>query len=47
MKTIIASHIKKNEIVMDKAICVGFSILDLSKLHINETYYDTLQPYFD
>ena len=31
---------------MDKAIYVGFSILELSKLHMYETYYDTLQPYF-
>ena len=37
---------KKNEIVMVKAIYVGFSILELSKLHMYETYYDTLQPYF-
>ena len=31
---------------MNKAIYVGFSILKLSKLHMYETYYDTLQPYF-
>ena len=37
---------KKNEVVMDKAIYNGFSILELSKLHMYETYYDTLQPYF-
>ena len=37
---------EKNEVVMDKAICVGFTILELSKLHMYETYYDTLQPYF-
>ena len=37
---------KKNEVVMDKAIYVGFAILELSKIHIYETYYDTLQPYF-
>ena len=37
---------KKNEAVMDKAIDVGFAILELSKLHMYETYYDTLQPYF-
>ena len=31
---------------MDKAIYVGFTILELSKLHMYETYYDRLQPYF-
>ena len=31
---------------MDKAIYVGFTILELSKIHMYETYYDTLQPYF-
>ena len=35
---------EKNEVVMDKAIYVGFSILEVSKLHMYETYYDTLQP---
>ena len=38
--------IKRNEVVMDKAIYVGFAILEVSKLHMYETYYDTLQPYF-
>ena len=37
---------RKNEIIMDKAIYVGFAILELSKLHMYETYYDTFQPYF-
>ena len=37
---------KQNEVVMDKAIYVGFAILELSKLHMYETYYDTVQPYF-
>ena len=31
---------------MDKAIYVGFAILELSKLHMYETFYDTSQPYF-
>ena len=31
---------------MNKAIYVGFTILELSKLHMYETYFDTLQPYF-
>ena len=38
---------KHNQVVMDKAIYVGFAILELSKLHMYEIYYDTLQPYFD
>ena len=37
---------KQSEVVMDKAIYVGFTILELSKLNMYETYYDTLQPYF-
>ena len=31
---------------MDEAIYVRFAILELSELHMYETYYDTLQPYF-
>ena len=31
---------------MDKPIYVGFDVLELSKLHMYETYYDKLQPYF-
>ena len=31
---------------MDKPIYLGFSVLELSKLHMYETYYDMLQPYF-
>ena len=46
MKTMIVKLSKKNEVVMDKAISVSFAILELSKLHMYETYYDTLQPYF-
>ena len=30
---------------MDKAIYVAFAILELSKLHMYETYYDTVQTY--
>ena len=37
---------KQNQVVMDKAIYDCFAILDLGKLHMYETYYDTLQPYF-
>ena len=31
---------------MDKPIYLGFAVLELSKLHMYETYYDILQPYF-
>ena len=37
---------KDHEILMDKPIYLGFAILELSKLHMYESYYDTLQPYF-
>ena len=37
---------KEHEILMDKPIYLGFAILELSKLHMYETYYDTLQSYF-
>ena len=37
---------KQNQVVMDKAINVGFAILELIQLHMYETYYDTLQPCF-
>ena len=31
---------------MDKPIYLGFSVLELSKLLMYESYYDILQPYF-
>ena len=31
---------------MDKPIYLGFSVLELSKLLMYETYYDKLHPYF-
>ena len=37
---------KQNEVPMDKPIYLGFAVLELSKLHMYETYYDKLQPYF-
>ena len=46
MKTLTVILSKKNEVVMDKAIYVGLAILELSKLHMYETYYYRLQPYF-
>ena len=41
------SHtVKQNEVLMDKPIYLGFSVLELSKLLMYETYFDKLQPYF-
>ena len=37
---------KQNEILMVRRICLGSVILELSKLHMYETYYDKLQPFF-
>ena len=37
---------KQNEVLMDKPIYLGFSVLELIKLLMYETYYDILQPYF-
>ena len=37
---------KQNEILMDKPIHLGFTVLESTKLHMYETYYDILQPYF-
>ena len=37
--------VRQNEVLMDKPIYLGFSVLELSKLLMYETYYDTLQPY--
>ena len=37
---------KQNEVLMDKPIYLGFSVLELSKLLIYENYYEKLQPYF-
>ena len=37
---------KQNEVLVGKPIFLGFSVLELSKLLMYETYYDKLQPYF-
>ena len=37
---------KQNEVLLDKPIYLGFTVLELSKLLMYQTYYDKLQPYF-
>ena len=41
-----SSTFRQNEVLMDKPIYLGFSVLELSELLMYETYYDILQPYF-
>ena len=36
---------KQNEVLLDKPIYLGFTVLELSKLHMYEAYYNLLQPY--
>ena len=37
---------KQNEVLMDKPIYLGFTVLELSKFLMYETKYDKFQPYF-
>ena len=37
---------QQNEVKMDKPIYLGFAVLELSKLHMYETFYDKLKSYF-
>ena len=37
---------KQNEVLFDRPLYLGFAVLDLGKLHMYESYYDKLQPYF-
>ena len=41
---VIPSNIRK--LLWISQIFSGFAVLELSKLHMYETYYDVLQPYF-
>ena len=38
---------KQNEVLMDKPIYIGFTVSELSKLLLYDTYYDILKPYFE
>ena len=38
---------KLNEILFDKPLYLGFSVLELSKLHMYSTDYDIHQPYLE
>ena len=38
---------KKTEILMNKSICLGISILELSKILIYDIWYDYVKPKYD
>ena len=38
--------LKQNEVFIDRPIYLGLAVSELSKLHMCETYYDEIQPYF-
>ena len=37
---------KQKEVLLEKPIYLGFSVQELSKFLVYETYYDKIQPYF-
>ena len=41
-----AVHMNKTQVYLNKPIYVGFSVLELSKLHMFQFYYETLKPNF-
>lgn len=43
---LISIHMRKNKIVFNKPIYVGFCVLELSKYLMYETYYNKIQPMF-
>src|SRR5207245_177843 len=45
--TLVAIHMKKDKIKFNKPIYIGFSVLELSKHLMYETYYDKLQNKFN
>ena len=40
-------NFKDNEVMFDKPIYLGFTNLELAKMFLYKTYYDTLQTVFD
>ena len=38
--------LKQKEVSKDKPIYLGFTVLEICKLHLYETYYDIIQPHF-
>ena len=43
-ENVLAIGMKKTEILMDKPVCLGLSVLELSKILIYEFWYDDVKP---
>ena len=46
MKIVMVIHLNKIRFYWKKPIYLGFAVLELSKLHMYQTYYHKLQPCF-
>ena len=45
-ENILAIEMKKTEILMNKHVCLGLSILEFSKILLNEFWYDYVKPIY-
>ena len=45
-ENLLAIEMKKTEILMNKPVCLGLSILELSKILMYEFWYDYVKPKF-
>ena len=43
-ESVLATRMKKTEILMDNPVCLGLSVLELSKILIYEFWYDDVKP---
>ena len=43
-KNLIAIEMKKTQLFMNKPVCLGLSILELSKIDMHEFWYDYVKP---
>ena len=43
-ENVLAMGMKKTEILMDKPVCLGLSVLELSKILIYEFWHDDVKP---
>ena len=46
-ENLLASEMKKKEILMNKPVYLGLPILELSKIFVYEFWYDYIEPEYD